>query len=651
MATSSRRQEHVPANPRRFFKIIVNPRENKLKIPTDFTRRYAQNLPSRVSVKVPDGLVWEVELVHSNGEFWLEKGLEEFKKYYSLDFGHLLVFEYDGKSQFEVVIFDNTASEIEYPFDSSRKKGRVPKMMNIGSELEDSFEVLTNKKGEEEHIDEADQTDDELPLKRLVKKIKKPKSDVDHPEIDHQCIWDSSEKLDKPTINPELRKERRRQSSEKVQIAINKETSVAYQTAKAFKADYTYQDLSFIVLMYPSYVSHPFSMTVPASIIKENLPNKNNLVKLCGPNGKVWLVKCSIGLKHSSVTCGWKDFVQENALKVVYLQRIPPEFTRRYGRNLPNHIFLKAPSGSLWEVELTHSRGQIYFHKGWKEFKDYYSIELGHFLVFEYDMKSQFHVLIFDFTASEIDYPFHANHEPKIEDIELESESDDSIVFLKEFSASPKGNESVEIPEPLSTRQETRRKRAKTDDSVKVSIDNNPMRKSARQFRNCFPRGKNENDSSSKKPTTRKNQSGKIGPKRMNLKQVQSTAEVQRKVHMDTSMAYQRAKSFMADNPSQNISFISLMHPSYVSNSNECRLWIPIAMGREILHEKYNDVKLRVSEGKMWQVKCSLEASSSRIASGWKSFVQDNALKVGDACVFKVNKGNKLVWNVTIFRS
>ncbi|KAK4488352.1 hypothetical protein RD792_004110 [Penstemon davidsonii] len=298
--------------------------------------------------------------------------------------------------------------------------------------------------------------------------------------------------------------------------------------------------------------------------------------------------------------------------KIVYSSRarnlrIPPEFTRRYGGNLPNHIFLKAPSGSLWEVELTHSR--------------------------------------------EIDYPFHANHEPKIEDIELESESDDSIVFLKEFSASPKGNESVEIPEPLSTRQETRRKRAKTDDSVKVSIDNNSMRKSARRFGNCFPRGKNENDSTSKKPTTRKNQSGKIRPKRMNLTQVQSTAEVQRKVHMDTSIAYQRAKSFMANNPSQNISFISLMHPSYVSNSNDCRLWIPIAMGREILHEKYNDVKLRVSEGKMWQVKCSLEASSSRIASGWKSFVQDNALKVGDACVFKVNKGNKLVWNVTIFRS
>ncbi|KAK4488353.1 hypothetical protein RD792_004111 [Penstemon davidsonii] len=338
----------------------------------------------------------------------------------------------------------------------------------------------------------------------------------------------------------------------------------------------------------------------------------------------------------------------------VYLQRIPPEFTRRYGGNLPNHIFLKAPSGSLWEVELTHSRGQIYFHKGWKEFKDYYSLELGHFLVFEYDMKSQFHVLIFDFTASEIDYPFHANHdrhiEPKIEDIELESESDDSIVFLGEYSTIPENNESVQIPEQRSTRQETRRTRAEADDSVEVSklIQ---LRKPTRRFRNCFPRGQKEKDSSSKKPTSRKNESGKIRPKRMNLNQVHSTKEVQRKFHMDTSMAYQRAKSFMADNPSQNISFISLMHPSYVSKSNDCRLRVPIVMAREILHEKYNDVKLRVSKGKIWQVKCSLEASRSRITSGWKSFVQDNALKAGDACVFKVNKSNNLIWNVTIFRS
>ncbi|KAL3833393.1 hypothetical protein ACJIZ3_008129 [Penstemon smallii] len=331
--------------------------------------------------------------------------------------------------------------------------------------------------------------------------------------------------------------------------------------------------------------------------------------------------------------------------------RIPPEFTRRYGGNLPNHIFLKAPSGSLWKVELTHSRGQIFFHKGWKEFMDYYSLELGHFLVFEYDMKSQFHVLIFDFTASEIDYPFHANHdrhiEPKIEDIELESESDDSIVFLEEYSTVPENNEPVQIPEPRSTRQETRRMRAEADDSAEVSIDNNPMTKSAKRFRNCFPRGKKEKDSSSKKPTTRKNQSGK----RMNLDQVQSTEEMQRKFHMDTSVAYQRAKSFMANNPSQNISFISLMHPSYVSNSKDCRLRIPIVMAREILHEKYNDVKLRVSQGKMWQVKCILDASCSRITSGWKSFVQDNVLKAGDVCIFEVNKSNNLIWNVTIFRS
>ncbi|KAK4488350.1 hypothetical protein RD792_004108, partial [Penstemon davidsonii] len=463
MATSSRRQEHDPANPWKFFKIIVNPQENKLKIPTDFTRRYAQNLPSRVSVKVPDGLVWEVELVHSNGEFWLEKGLEEFKKYYYLDFGHLLVFEYDGKSQFEVVIFDNTASEIEYPFDSSRKKGRVPKMMNIGSELEDSLELLTNKKGAEEHIDEADQTDNELLLKRLLNKIKKPKSDVDHPKIDHQCIRDSSEKLDKPTINPELRKERRRQSPEKVQVAINKETSVAYQTAKAFKADYTYQDLSFIVLMYPSYVSHPFSMTVPASIIKENLPNKNNLVKLCGPDGKVWLVKCSIGLKHSSVTCGWKDFVQENALKSfilspdlsylcnieLCLQRIPKEFMRRYGHILSSDkVYLKAPSGPIREIGLVHSNGETWLRKGWKDFREYYSIKFGHILVFQYAGNSHFDVLIFDMTATEIEYPpLHnavgdegninfnmakSSRVPETVDIKSESESDDSVVFVEQ---------------------------------------------------------------------------------------------------------------------------------------------------------------------------------------------------------------------------
>ncbi|KAL3833389.1 hypothetical protein ACJIZ3_008125 [Penstemon smallii] len=180
--------------------------------------------------------------------------------------------------------------------------------------------------------------------------------------------------------------------------------------------------------------------------------------------------------------------------------RIPPEFTRRYGRNMPNHIFLKAPaSGSLWKVELTHCR--------------------------------------------EIDYPFHANHdrhiEPKIEDIELES--DDSIVFLEKFSTIPQNNESVQIPEPRSTRQETRRMRAEADDLVEVSkwIQ---LRKPTRRFRNCFPHGHKEKDSSLKKPTTPNNRSGKNGPKRMNLDQVQSTEEVQRKVDMDTSKQKKKRK-------------------------------------------------------------------------------------------------------------
>ncbi|KAL7101252.1 hypothetical protein ACP275_08G043800 [Erythranthe tilingii] len=115
MASSSRRREFVPPPPPRFAKVIVDPKSDILRIPASFRRRYGQTLPGRVLLKVPNGSGLEVELVQSDGETLIQKGWREFKERFSIGFGYFLMFEYNGESQFDVVIFDTTASEIEYP--------------------------------------------------------------------------------------------------------------------------------------------------------------------------------------------------------------------------------------------------------------------------------------------------------------------------------------------------------------------------------------------------------------------------------------------------------------------------------------------------------------------------------------------------------
>ncbi|CAN1182026.1 B3 domain-containing protein At4g01580 [Linum perenne] len=99
-----------------FVKIILNSTllNKMLRIPRVYGN---QLLGSTATLEVPSGDKWEVELVRdSQGVVWFCNTVwERFSEFYSLEFGHLLLFEYRGLSAFLVVIFDTTAVEIEYP--------------------------------------------------------------------------------------------------------------------------------------------------------------------------------------------------------------------------------------------------------------------------------------------------------------------------------------------------------------------------------------------------------------------------------------------------------------------------------------------------------------------------------------------------------
>lgn len=99
-----------------FFKIIHTSEVpyQKLRIPKKFIIQYGKDMGNHISLKVPSGAVWNVELVKSSDAVWMCKGWKEFAKYYSIGFRHLLVFRYDGSSNFHVIIFDTSASEVEY---------------------------------------------------------------------------------------------------------------------------------------------------------------------------------------------------------------------------------------------------------------------------------------------------------------------------------------------------------------------------------------------------------------------------------------------------------------------------------------------------------------------------------------------------------
>ncbi|CAH9139120.1 unnamed protein product [Cuscuta epithymum] len=271
---------------------------------------------------------------------------------------------------------------------------------------------------------------------------------------------------------------------------------------------------------------------------------------------------------------------------------IPKEFIRKHGKNLPKVGSFEVPTGEIWEIDLVHSQGHVFLAKGWKEFAENYSIGDGHFLVFRYDRKSHFSVIIFDKSASEIEYPL-----PKSQDDEI----------LEEVEAEGGPNK--------------RRRKEKFGSKCKMKLEK----------------------------SLKSGGSPSLNPKNKSSKTYlqQSYTEGTRKSKKVTNAAYQRAKSFKSQNPFH----IALMYQSYVSSPYT--LTIPLRFAEKQFSRKRNDVVL-VWGGKSWPAKCVFCKLQKVNINGWKRFAVDNHLEVGDVCILEVVRGHHsrspLIIDVTIFR-
>ncbi|KAK7859699.1 b3 domain-containing transcription factor vrn1 [Quercus suber] len=135
---------------------------------------------------------------------------------------------------------------------------------------------------------------------------------------------------------------------------------------------------------------------------------------------------------------------------------IPKKFISEYGVDLSDMAFLTIPNGTKWRVKLRKRDGEVCFQNGWCEFASCHALTLGHLLVFRYEGNPEFSVLIFDATATEIDYLAAKLQVHRMED----NESDDnSLEIMDGFMLSRKTGEKPPVPCPLP------HKRAKTNPS------------------------------------------------------------------------------------------------------------------------------------------------------------------------------------------
>ncbi|KAI9182689.1 hypothetical protein LWI28_027902 [Acer negundo] len=289
--------------------------------------------------------------------------------------------------------------------------------------------------------------------------------------------------------------------------------------------------------------------------------------------------------------------------------RIPEKFVRKFGDELSDVASLRDPNGQVWHVKLVKDGKEIWFHDGLLDFVKYHSICVGHFLVFKYAKNSNFHVLVFDKTACEVQYPDYCE--------ELNDE-----------------------------KNSVQRDEMKIDNSVEIMGRRtpNPSLSSLRRTYRCVECGasleskttKHLNDPDTSTQDEHEEEVCRFSGSSSAKKRTATTEEGER--------AIEAAKAFEPANPFCSV----VMRSTYVQK--RCIMFLPACFSAKHLKGVSGFIKLHLSDGKQWHVDCQYRRGRAKLGQGWYEFTLENNLGEGDVCVFEVLRSRDIVLKVTVFR-
>ncbi|KAM7510949.1 hypothetical protein LguiB_009824 [Lonicera macranthoides] len=239
-----------------------------------------------------------------------------------------------------------------------------------------------------------------------------------------------------------------------------------------------------------------------------------------------------------------------------------------------------------------------------------------------YEGNSHFHVLIFDVSASEIEYPSPKTIHQELTGLIGESQlkrkgvvDDDNVKSKKTRSNSTCKEQILERGgrDVLNGTRACRMKQVKSEEELHL-----------------FDFVKEVGDGASRPmPNTHKISHLNFPAE---CKQMASDAEKER--------ALQLAKAFRSENPF----FTCTMQPSYF----RCHQ-LSFVDRYFSTKNKVVNVTLGVPDGRTWPVKYT--SCTRKLSKGWRTFASGNHLEVGDVCIFELIKGFTNFLNVVIFRA
>ncbi|WCJ33805.1 B3 domain-containing transcription factor VRN1 [Euphorbia peplus] len=349
------------------------------------------------------------------------------------------------------------------------------------------------------------------------------------------------------------------------------------------------------------------------------------------------------------------SILQENKLK------IPIKFVKKYGKDLSSIATLTGPNGRIWVVELEKVDGKLWFSNGWHEFIDYYSIRVGNFLVFKYGGESNFHVHAYDLAVREIRYPCNSSgslqNQCLMAQVKQEAEGDGSMEMFgsdplyhtpvssmqsNRTSSGEYEHEGEKLPAEANfgySKDEDVKVNecALTTDPCKVVL---PILGEAGRVTRRRRRQRTDSHVDELKPRTRQ-KFDRVSC--LGIASETCTRRLRSVTQEEKEKAIRAADMYKTDSPF----FKVILRPSYVYRG--FLLHIPNGFARKYLTSFSEFIKLEVSEGKRWSVRCVCGNGKAKLCKGWTEFVWGNKLEEGDICVFEL-VDVKDVLKVTIFR-
>ncbi|XP_044507126.1 B3 domain-containing transcription factor VRN1 isoform X5 [Mangifera indica] len=273
-----------------------------------------------------------------------------------------------------------------------------------------------------------------------------------------------------------------------------------------------------------------------------------------------------------------------------------------------------------------------------------YSIRIGYFLVFKYEGHSSFNVHIYNLPSSEINYhsnpysraeaPYHSKQYRIFEEMEDDdSEVGDRSTLSKTFNPPTLQNllTSSKYDSSMHYAGEANLHRSKvTLYSPDGELER--LKKSGRKKQKIEP---NNQDSSA--------QEEHEGEMRFRFYE-SASARKRTATAEERERAINAAKSFEPTNPFCRV----VLRPSYLYRG--CIMYLPSCFAEKHLNGISGFIKLQMSDGKQWPVRCLYKGGRAKFSQGWYEFTLENNLGEGDVCVFEVLRVRDFVLKVTVFR-